>query len=61
MEGVYEDILQCLMPSYHTGGFHSHSQQETQEMLEDAKKNFQGPDALEPSSEGIAVLKVQFI
>ncbi|XP_061283802.1 prefoldin subunit 4-like [Bos javanicus] len=70
LEDVCEDIMladdNCLMTPYHIGDvFINHSQEETQEMLEEAKKNLQEEtDALESRMESIqwvlADLKVQF-
>nr|XP_020032380.1 prefoldin subunit 4 isoform X2 [Castor canadensis] len=69
LEDACDDILladdDCLMIPYQIGDvFISHSQEETQEMLEDAKKNLQDEiDALESRVESIqrvlADLKVQ--
>ncbi|MXQ89525.1 hypothetical protein E5288_WYG000929 [Bos mutus] len=69
LEDACEDIMladdDCLMIPYHIGDvFISHSQEETQEMLEEAKKNLQEEiDALESRVESIqrvlADLKVQ--
>ncbi|XP_055276311.1 prefoldin subunit 4-like [Moschus berezovskii] len=59
LEDAYEDIMladdDCLMIPYQIGDvFISHSQKETQEMLEEAKKNLQEEiDALESRVESI--------
>uniref|UniRef100_A0A8C2UU14 Prefoldin subunit 4 n=1 Tax=Chinchilla lanigera TaxID=34839 RepID=A0A8C2UU14_CHILA len=59
LEDACDDIMltddDCLMIPYHFGdGFISHSQEETQEMLEEAKKNLQEEvDSLECRVESI--------
>ncbi|XP_066096307.1 prefoldin subunit 4-like [Saccopteryx bilineata] len=67
LEVACEDIIladdDCLMIPYQIGVFISHSQEETQEMLEEARRNLQETDALESRAEStqqvLADLKVQ--
>ncbi|EHB07099.1 Prefoldin subunit 4 [Heterocephalus glaber] len=67
LEDACDDIMfadDCLMIPYQIGDiFISHSQEKTQEMLEEAKKNVQETDGLESRVESIqqvlADLKVQ--